>query len=168
MDFISLVKKEKKRYSFKWIQVAAAALVLFILALFSTFWSTEPDVSAHDFLPANTTFYYQWANKNAFNQDLDKYELFDQSIAQEHLNEVAGMMGPNFSKVEELIWFRTEVGMGDAYLLRFSGLSDKYLVELATSHPEVYFYKPINNILFIGPDEATAQDVSSLYLAAGH
>lgn len=165
MSFLSLVKKEQRRFSLKWVQLAVAAIVLLAVVLFSTFWSTKPDVYAHDFLPAETNFYYEWSNKDAFAQDLNKYDLFDQTVAQGHLAKVASIVGPNFSQVEELVWFTTESGSGDAYLLRFSRLEKKYLVDLATQQPDLFFYVPASGILFIGPDEAMAKTIPSFVVS---
>lgn len=165
MDFLSLVKKEKRPTSLKWMSLVLAALVLLALVFFSRFWSAKPEVYAHDFLPAETSFYYEWSNKDAFGEDVGKYELFDKAISDEQLDKVAAIVGPEFSQVEELVWFRIEGRTEDAYLLRFADLEREYLVSLAENHADWFFYVPAPDILFIGPDEAMAQTVSSFVIS---
>ncbi|PLX24989.1 hypothetical protein C0580_03625 [Candidatus Parcubacteria bacterium] len=142
-----------------------AAVVLLALVFFSRFWAAKPEVYAHDFLPAETNFYYEWSSKDSFDENVAKYNLFDATIGDEQLNKVATIVGPEFSQVEELIWFRVEGRTDDAYLLRFADLEREYLVTLAEKNEDWFFYVPAPDILFIGPDEAMAQMVSSFVIS---
>jgi len=165
VDFSNLVQKEKRRLSFKWVQLALAAVVLLAVALFSVFKSDKAEIYAHDFIPPTASFYYEWSDQTAIKQNSDKYWGFDKEIPQEHLTKIAGIMGEGYQNVEELVWFRLEEQENDFYLLRFSDLSDKYLASLVQKNSGLFFYQPSDNILFISPNSDLGVSLSPQIIA---
>lgn len=161
MDFLNLIKKEKGQLSRKWLQLVIAVIVLFVVVLFSIIKSDKPDVYAHDFLPPSASFYYEWSNKQAIDKGIYDYGLFDKEIPLGELAKVRNLLADNFSKVQELIWFKLEDREEDFYLLRFSDIKDKDLYSLHDLNPNTYFYKPAPNVLFISPDETINKDISA-------
>ena len=158
MDFLKLVKKKESKFDFK---IAIALLVLAILLVLVKILSPQPDVYARDFLPVDTNFYYHWSNKVALSQDSIK--LFDTAVPNGHLDSLRSVLGINFAKVEEVIWFTIDGDVeNNYYLLRFSKFPKKYLEGLQNSSQDYHLWQPSDNILLLSDSEEAGDRLPEL------
>ena len=58
---LQFINKKKVNNNFKILYLIILALFIFFL---SYFYSLEPDIEARDFLPKETSFYYEWVDVN--------------------------------------------------------------------------------------------------------
>ena len=128
------------------------------------FWSDKPNVYARDFLPENTSFYYQWTdNRSIKDNPWHSLEFFDDSITDMKLSEVSNILTNSQSRLEELVWFKTESDK-DNYLLRLSSISQTYVDQLKTDYPELVFYRPHKKILLITDSQELSDNLPKLLL----
>ncbi|MBT6690979.1 hypothetical protein HOB10_01445 [Candidatus Parcubacteria bacterium] len=161
MNFLKLVKKKEKKFDFK---IVIALLVLAILLFLVRFLAPQSNVYARDFLPQDTTFYFQWTNQKVLLQnEADNTRFFDTSVPQEHLETLQGILGKDFSNLKEVIWFRTESAQDvNHYLVRFSSLPGKFLDSLQNSNPDYFYFQPSRDILLISESDALGQSLPEL------
>ena len=146
MDLLKVFKKHAAVPNVKILLVLAVLIVALLIAMF---WSDEPDVYAKDFLPDNTSFYYQWTNSQSIKDNpWHNFKLFDNNQADLNLSTVLDILINSQSRLEELVWFKTGSDENH-YLLRLSSLSQSYVDQLKTEHPELAFYRPNKKILLI-------------------
>ena len=159
---MDLLKTFKKHIAIPNVKILLVLAVLVIVLLVTMFWSDKPDVYAKGFLPDNTTFYYQWSNNKAVESNpWYDFELFDDSIADTKINEVLAILVDSQSRLEELVWFKTDSDQ-DHYLLRLSSISQSYIDQLKEQYSELVFYRPHKKILLITSSQELPEQLPKL------
>jgi hypothetical protein len=157
----SLKIKQKPNWSI--VYIIALAVVLLLLM----FWfSVKPEFLAHDFLPDQTTFYYQWTDKQAWSGQPSPVTIFDNQEPTNQLNKLQGLLGEMMANTAEIIWFQTSDSDSDHYLVRLiGGLSKQEVEYLATSIGDYTLSQPNRQILLISPEPELGQTLPEMPIA---
>jgi len=157
VDFSKLFTKSKPVLNSKVIAGVAIVIIVFILI---SILSQKPATQARDFLPTNTSFFYEWADRKSFDNQLPAQpNLFDYDVPAQQISHLQQILGNIFTSTEEAIWFRVNHTENDNYILRFSGLSSDILENFKASHPEYLYYQPNNDILVITQAPEIIKDI---------
>lgn len=136
-NFLQIINKNKQNNNFKILYFIFLALFIFFLIYFYTL---EPDIKARDYLPKETSFYYEWTNI----KDSIDINLFDNSIPNNKLNTALAMVDSDMNNIESIIWFKIEEE--DNYLIKFSKKIDK---DFKINNSEYFFRTKQGYILYI-------------------
>ncbi len=140
-NFLHFIKRKKEDNRFKILYLIILAIFIFFLIYF---YSLEPDINARDFLPKETSFYYEWTDKEKVN-----IKIFDDSIPNSHKNKILSIIN---NEIEDIIWFKTKEE--DNYLIKFSQkIKKEYLEGLIKNNPEYFFKVEQYYILYITKEE---------------
>jgi len=141
INFFKFISRNKQNDNFKFLYLII--LFLFVLFLFY-FYSLEPDVNARDFLPKETSFYYEWTS-------IDKnisFDIFDNTIPNKNRKEIIDIIGSKAKEIENIIWFKIEEK--DNFLIKFSKkIKKSFLEELVLNNSEYFFEIKQDYILYI-------------------
>ncbi len=167
MDFLRAIKlqrlsselssdnKEEKR-KFQPLKYLVALILLLIVT--SVLFSLKPSVQAFAYLPEDTSFYWQWADKPAISGNFDDFQLLDFSQSQASLSALQTILQETFMLSEEIIWFKQTNSETDNFLLKLTGtLSKEELKLLATQNQNMHFKLLAKDVLLISPDQSLAE-----------
>jgi len=147
VNFSQLFKEKSKFLDIKVILVIA---VLIICLVITKLWSVAPQLSARDFLPLNTSFFYEWTSQKSLTDNLPpQLIIFDDQLPMEKADFLRQNLGDLFDNLQEAIWFKVAGSEEDNYLVKFSKLSSKSFKNWHEKHPEVIYYQPSDNILML-------------------
>ena len=142
---LQFINKKKVNNNFKILYLIILALFIFFL---SYFYSLEPDVEARDFLPKETSFYYEWVDVNK-NIHID---FFDNNIPNNKKNNIFKIIDNKKNKVESIVWFK--VDNEDNFLIKFSKkLKKSFLKDIRLNNPNYFFKIKQKYILYITEEE---------------
>ena len=136
-NFLQIINKNKNNNNFKILYFIFLDFFIFFLIYFYTL---EPDIKARDYLPKETSFYYEWTNI----KDSIDINLFDNSIPNNKLNTALAMVDSDMNNIESIIWFKIEEE--DNYLIKFSKKIDK---DFKINNSEYFFRTKQGYILYI-------------------
>ncbi len=138
---LHFLKRKKEDNRFKILYLIVLTIFIFFLIYF---YSLEPDIKARDFLPPETSFYYEWTEKD----ENIKINIFDNSIPDNNKDKILNIIAQKINKVEDIIWFK--IKEDNNFLIKFSHKIKKdYLKELIVNNPHYFFKIKQDYILFI-------------------
>ena len=154
VDFLHSLKIKKT----PWPVTYMIALVVVLISL--TWWfSVKPEFSAYNFLPDNTTFYYQWTDRDW--QGDQHTIIFDRAVPLAKIADLENILEVMMAQIEEVIWFQTDNINEDHYLLRVVGNLSKEEIEYLTKENSDWFFTRINDqILLITKQEQLSEQLS--------
>ena len=142
---LHFLKRKKEDNRFKILYLIILTIFIFFLIYF---YSLEPDIKARDFLPPETSFYYEWTEKD----ESIKINIFDNSIPDNNKDKILNIIAQKINKVEDIIWFK--IKEDNNFLIKFSHKIKKdYLEELIVNNPHYFFKIKQDYILFITEEE---------------
>ncbi|MCB9802954.1 hypothetical protein H6761_02970 [Candidatus Nomurabacteria bacterium] len=166
MDFLELVKdnsagveqsltpgKEKKKFQ---PLVYLVALILVVLSL--AFWfSLKPSLQAFDFLPEETSFYWQWADPGALKLSEADFPGLNYQIAQEKLVQIQDLLQENSALLEEVIWFKKDTEQ-DYFLLKIKGALSKEELNFLNQRTTTVKLTALTKQIFLVSSESEQKD----------
>jgi hypothetical protein len=153
VDFLPPLKIQKTHWPVTYIMALVVVLVL------SAWWfSVKPEYSAYNFLPENTSFYYQWSDREW--QLSQPTLIFSNSTPQAKITDIDNILDMMMGQVAEVIWFQIDNQAQDNYLIRFIGNLTKQEIEyLAEAHPDWRFERVNDQILLLTQQESLLEQL---------
>lgn len=182
MDFLSIAKSQEQTQEQSFLQrlklqklqpLKYLVALVFVIFLFFIWFSLKPSLTAFDFIPSDTNFYWQWANKSVIAGDFDTFGGLEQGLASAQLAKVNGLLQEAKSLAEEIIWFKIVGSEADNFLVKISGTLSKEELKLLNSNTlNLRLDLLSNDILLISPDEklkdTLQSNLANKFISASH
>lgn len=182
MDFLSIAKSQEQTQEQSFLQrlklqklqpLKYLVALVFVIFLFFIWFSLKPSLTAFDFVPQDTNFYWQWANKSAIAGDFDTFGALAQETSQAQLAKVNGLLQEAKSLAEEIVWFKIVGSEADNFLVKISGTLSKEELKLLNSNIlNLHLDLLSNDILLISPDEklkdTLQSNLANKFISASH
>lgn len=143
------------------------AVPIFLLLLFLLMrWTPELSSTTLKYLPANTSFYWQWSDRDFFdNQLLGQLPVIKTAALEQQETKLSAILSDAWPQVEELVWFRVAGNDQDYYILRLP--KAKSIAKRLNQSEAGYYYEVLaKDILAIyTKDQKTLLDSEKLVLA---
>ncbi len=171
MNWLNLLANKKPINKSPWVYLLAVIVVAGLLV----FWfSLQPNIKARDFLPDNTSFYFEWSDSRAWTRaDIWPFKDVLLQGPEQNLIKLQDILEDNFQQLQEIVWFKLEGDEQDYYLLKFNNPLRKKQVEQINNKDEtqkvwqikhdVYLLSPTDSLI----NQLPKQIVNKFSLASG-
>lgn len=104
------------------------------------------------YLPANTTFFYNWTDTSAYeNLEINKISVINSQEPTTKIAELKNMLQNGFLNVREVIWFKLENSQDDNFLLRLDK-AEQTAKWLADNRPEYNYLLVDDSVVLVSRD----------------
>ncbi len=126
------------------------ALPVFLLLLFLLMrWTPSGASFTLKYLPANTSFYWQWSSRDLLdNKILESLPIIKSEEPNKQQQFLSNLLGDAWPQAEEVIWFKLKDNKADYYLLRLDN-AKAVLKNLVTIKPEFNYQLLAKDVLLV-------------------
>lgn len=115
-------------------------------------WTKKSSQPLALYLPADTTFFYNWTDTSAYeNLEINKISVINSQEPTAKIAELKNMLQNGFLNVREVIWFKIENSQDDNFLLRLDK-AEQTAKWLADNRPEYNYLLVDDSVVLVSRD----------------